>query len=260
MKDIAVIGDFDVLENHFKIYGTKDEPLFLAKDIAGWLGLSNTTDMISRVDTDEVTKLNLGGLRGECNFLTEDGLYEVLMQSRKPIAKQFKKEVKRILKTIRKTGGFVSNEDAFVATYLPYADDATKEMFSQTLQIVRHQNEVIQQQKEEITYKEDVIIGLVDDIDLATKRQRITQIIRHGASKNYQERYSLLYAEFERKYHIDLKSRMKSCDIKPKIKNKMDYIDRGLKMIPQLYEICCKIFENDVENLKSEWDATIISV
>lgn len=79
MKDIAVIGDFDVLENHFKIYGTKDEPLFLAKDVARWLGLSNTTDMISRVDTDEVTKLNLGGLRGECNFLTEDGLYEVLM-------------------------------------------------------------------------------------------------------------------------------------------------------------------------------------
>ena len=34
--------------------------------------------------------------------LTEDGLYEVLMQSRKPIAKQFKKEVKTLLKNIRK--------------------------------------------------------------------------------------------------------------------------------------------------------------
>ena len=41
-------------------------------------------------------------------FLTEDGLYEVLMQSRKPIAKQFKKGVKNILKTIRKTGTYTA--------------------------------------------------------------------------------------------------------------------------------------------------------
>lgn len=40
-------------------------------------------------------------------FLTEDGLYEVLMQSRKPKAKEFKKEVKKILKSIRKTGGYI---------------------------------------------------------------------------------------------------------------------------------------------------------
>jgi hypothetical protein len=42
------------------------------------------------VDEDEVTKLNLGGLQGECNFLTENGVYEVLMQSRKPIDKNEK--------------------------------------------------------------------------------------------------------------------------------------------------------------------------
>ena len=60
--------------------------------------------MVSRVDNDEVTKLNLGSLEGETWFLTEDGLYEVLMQSRKPQAKQFKKGVKEILKSIRRTG------------------------------------------------------------------------------------------------------------------------------------------------------------
>lgn len=42
-------------------------------------------------------------------FLTEDGLYEVLMQSRKPIAKAFKREVKQILKTIRKHGGYLTS-------------------------------------------------------------------------------------------------------------------------------------------------------
>ena len=52
-----------------------------------------------------------GGVREntEMWFLTEDGLYEVLMQSRKPIAKAFKKEVKKILKEIRLTGGYIGN-------------------------------------------------------------------------------------------------------------------------------------------------------
>ena len=44
-------------------------------------------------------------------FLTEDGLYEVLMQSRKPKAKEFKKEVKKILKSIRKTGRYVVGQN-----------------------------------------------------------------------------------------------------------------------------------------------------
>lgn len=86
------------------MYGTAELPLFKAKDVAKWLELTNVSDMVSRVDNDEVTKLNLGSLEGETWFLTEDGLYEVLMQSRKPQAKQFKKGVKEILKSIRRTG------------------------------------------------------------------------------------------------------------------------------------------------------------
>lgn len=112
--------------------------------------------------------------------------------------------------------------------------------------------------EKEVIHKEDVIVGLVEDIDLATKRQRITQIIRHN-SVNYRERYSVLYKEFELKFHCDISRRMENEEvmesIRPKIKNKMDYIDRVMHMIPQLYEIACKIFEGDVEELKKEWDA-----
>lgn len=66
--------------------------------------------MIQRVDEDEVTKLNLGGQRGETWMLTENGVYEVLMQSRKPIAKQFKKGVKKILHEIRVKGGYIATK------------------------------------------------------------------------------------------------------------------------------------------------------
>lgn len=110
---------------------------------------------------------------------------------------------------------------------------------------------------EEIEHKENVIVGLVDDIDLCTKRQRINQIIRYGAKGRYVERWNLLYSEFEKKYHVDIKRRISSCDIKPKIKNKMDYIDRVMNMISQLYELSCKLFENEVEKLKEEWIETI---
>ena len=59
--------------------------------------------MVSRVDEDEKLKclLSTSGQRREMWFLTEDGLYEVLMQSRKPIAKAFKKEVKQNIKSHR---------------------------------------------------------------------------------------------------------------------------------------------------------------
>ena len=120
----------------------------------------------------------------------------------------------------------------------------------------------------EINHKEDVIVGLVEDIDLATKRQRIKQIINHNANGKFSERYGLLYKEFQDKYHIDIKRRMNNLEPKSIITNKegkdvkvtnkiktnqMEYIDKILCMTPQLYEIACKVFENDVEELMKEW-------
>lgn len=75
----------------------------MAKDVAEWIDYSKRSDgsyqvgqMLKSVDEDEKisTVNNFNGK--EMWFLTEDGLYKVLMQSRKPIAKAFKKEVKKI--------------------------------------------------------------------------------------------------------------------------------------------------------------------
>lgn len=100
---LAIVDQRELLGKHFRIYGTKENPLFLAKDVAEWIEHSHTTNMIKTVDEEEklnVTIFHAGQNREMC-FLTENGLYEVLMQSRKPIAKVFKKEVKKILKQIR---------------------------------------------------------------------------------------------------------------------------------------------------------------
>lgn len=259
---LKIQNRIEVFENpifgQIRMVMVDDEPMFCLIDVCRALEIKNATDVAKRLDEDELTRLNLGGRAGESNFITESGLYAVIVRSDKPNARKFRKWVTSdVLPTIRKTGGYVNNDELFISTYLPYADENTKLIFSQTLKTVREQNETIKRQKKEIIHKEDVIIGLVDDIDLATKRQRITQIVRFGADGKYQERYSLLYGEFERKYHCNLKSRMEGCTLKPKVRNKMDYIDREMGMIPQLYEIACKLFENDVEKLKSEWKSVV---
>lgn len=65
------------------IYGTKENPLFLAKDVAEWIGASSNHvgQMLSKVDEDErvISPLHYSGQVREMWFLTEDGLYEVLM-------------------------------------------------------------------------------------------------------------------------------------------------------------------------------------
>ena len=101
-KEIKVIDEREVLGKHFRVYGDIENPLFLAKDVAEWIEHSNPRMMLQKIDEDEKVVNNVYTLGGnqEAWFLNEDGLYEVLMQSRKPIAKQFKKEVKKILKQI----------------------------------------------------------------------------------------------------------------------------------------------------------------
>lgn len=238
------------------------EIYFVGKDVAEALGYERGAkaiqDHVSEEDKDVIPIQDSIGRMQNTPIINESGLYALIFGSKLESAKKFKHWItSEVLPTIRKTGGYVNNDELFINTYFPFVDESTKMLFSQTLKTVREQNELIQKQQKEIMHKEDVIIGLVEDIDLATKRQRITQIVRHCAKKNYQERYRLLYDEFSRKYHCDLKYRIENDILKPKAKNTMDYIDRGMNMIPQLYEIACKLFENDVEALKAEWESVV---
>ena len=110
MTEMRIIDERVVFEKNFRIYGDFENPLFLAKDVAIWIeyDLSSINKMLNSVDEDEKVRKNvptLGGIQ-EMWFVTEDGLYEILMQSRKPVAKEWKKKVKEILKEIRKTGSY----------------------------------------------------------------------------------------------------------------------------------------------------------
>lgn len=84
-----------------------DEPMFCLIDICKALEIKNATDVAKRLDEDELTRLNLGSRAGETNFITESGLYAVILRSDKPNAKKFRKWVtSEVLPSIRKTGGY----------------------------------------------------------------------------------------------------------------------------------------------------------
>ena len=95
MNELTVINEQKVLGKDFKVYGTFEEPLFLAKDVAEWIEHSDVSKMVQSIDEDEklTRTMFVSGQNREVWLLTENGLYEVLFQSRKPIAKEFKKQV-----------------------------------------------------------------------------------------------------------------------------------------------------------------------
>ena len=231
------------------------KPYFCASDIAKALGYKKPNDAISqhcRATVKHSTPIS--GKMQEINFIPEGDIYRLIVKSKLPSAEKFETWVfDEVLPTIRKTGGYVNNDETFINTYLPFADDTTKTMFRATLQTVRNQNEIIEKQKQEIEHKEDVIIGLVDEITLAEKRQILNRVVRYGHA-NYRDRWSLLYREFENKYHINISHRFDTYNEshKPKCKSKVEYIDKVMNKIPELYEIAAKLFENDVKSLVDE--------
>lgn len=91
---------------------TSGEAWFVAVDICAAIGLSNTTVVMHRVDADERSKFNLSP-RGDAWWVNEAGFCSLVLSSRKPEAKSFKRWVTHeVLPSIRKHGGYLTPEKA----------------------------------------------------------------------------------------------------------------------------------------------------
>lgn len=165
-KLVKMISRSTLLGREIDVYGTTEEPLFKAKDVAEWIEHSNPRMMLESIDDDEkgLRIVYTPGGNQEMWFLTEDGLYEILMLSRKPVAKQFKKGVKEILKKIRKTGSYSSQ---------------VPQTFAQALMLAAKQQEKIEQQQKlliEQAPKAEYFDNLVDRNLLTSFRDTAKQI------------------------------------------------------------------------------------
>lgn len=182
-------------------------PCFVAADICRALDIGNPTDALRRLDDDEKALVSIEGIsngNNKANIVNESGLYSLVLGSRKPEAKQFKRWITHeVIPTIRKTGGYVNNDDLFVNTYLPNADDTTKALFRSTLETIRAQNAKLEEYKPKAIFadavsasKTSILVGelakILQQNGVAIGQNRLFAWLRNnGYLCCYGERYNM---------------------------------------------------------------------
>lgn len=112
---------------------------------------------------------------GKDDFIPENVFYRLAMKAKNETAEKFQVLVAdEIIPSIRRTGGYVANDELFIQTYLPFADENTKTLFRTTLHTISEQNKLIQQQQNKIEQDKPLVefaehvSQSVDNIDMAT--------------------------------------------------------------------------------------------
>lgn len=189
---INVLKQTELLGHQFSVYGTAEEPLFLAKEVASIIGHTNPSKMLDMVDEDERVKIfgviELTNGYKPCEsatynganylFVTESGLYELLMQSRTEQAKMFKSGVKEILKTIRKTGGYIATTE----------EDSPEEIMAKALLVaqttIRKKEERMRQLEAETEQQRETIE--LQDTEIKKAAPKVNYYDNHLQSVNTQ--------------------------------------------------------------------------
>lgn len=137
-KELEIINRTEILGRELKVYGDTDNPLFLAKDIAEWIEHSDVSMMVKNLEVGEeklIQTMLVSGQNREVTLLTENGVYEVLMTSRKPIAKDFRKGFKEFLKAWRKNE--VKVVDSRATNLTPYKNGGSHWLPSEDIELER---------------------------------------------------------------------------------------------------------------------------
>ena len=117
MSNIEIFKDSRFGE--VRIAGTSEEPLFCLADVCKALDLQNPSQVKARLDDDDVQLIDLQTLNPNeviignsiANFVTESGLYDVLMRSESSKAKPFRRWItKEVLPSIRKNGMYATED------------------------------------------------------------------------------------------------------------------------------------------------------
>lgn len=211
LKVVEVIGTMQIINKNINIdfYGDYVIPYFLASDVALWLGVQNVSQMLKQAELTEdqkaiFLKYTLGGEQKSL-FINEDGLYDVLISSRKSIAKLLRKDIKSYLKQIRLTGGVVQEgrEEEFVNNnFSSFSEDTKKSMVNDLIK----SNEEYKKKIEELTPQakayQDLMTaqGYLQFIDVAAMveigRTKLLEFLRDKKVLTKQSYYNVPYGRF----------------------------------------------------------------
>jgi prophage antirepressor-like protein len=109
LKKDNALQVFEFKGKQVRMFMVNDEPQWVLKDVCDVLDVGNSRDVAARLDDDEkgVDIIDTLGGKQETTIVNEPGLYNVILLSRKPEAKEFKRLVTHeILPSIRRTGGY----------------------------------------------------------------------------------------------------------------------------------------------------------
>lgn len=211
------------------------EPWFVGKDVAAALGYADTAKAIrAHVDAEDkqIIKVDeMATLDVKSNFgmtiINESGLYSLIFGSKLEKAKRFKHWVtSEVLPALRKTGSYtisqgqngqskpMSREYLLATAFL----ESQKVIEENTREIARLSVKC-NNLNDQVSQDQEVIDAMTKDVTPAEKRAVLNRLMtyKHGAVAG--SRWSILYREFEEKYHFNLDIRMKNYNKNPDNKN-----------------------------------------
>ena len=119
--------------------------VFCGSDVAKALGYRSPKDAISAHCKGAIKhRLPTSGGTQEMKFISEGDVYRLVAHSRLPSAAKFELWIfDEVLPTIRRTGGYVANEDMFIENYLPFLDEPYRNLFRLQMVFIDKLNERI---------------------------------------------------------------------------------------------------------------------
>ena len=236
------------------------EPWFVGKDVATALGYTNSRDAIAThvfADDKGVESIDTLGGRQKMTIINESGLYALVFGSRLKIAKEFKHWVtSEVLPSIRKNGAYIRNQENMTpAEIVARGLIAAQKIIEEREKEIVHLNDRCGRLTQTIAEKQDVINAISRNVPAPTKRMMLNRVMRRRSPELSQSRWSYLYARFEEIYHKNVKIRMKNYNAEPghrKCTSILDFIDKVLNMLDELYDLAVKLFESDFTQLMQE--------
>ena len=236
------------------------EPWFVGKDVAEALGYSNARKaVLVHVDAEDkgVTKWDTPGGTQQMTIINESGLYSLILSSKLPSAKEFKHWVtSEVLPSIRKNGAYIRNQENMTpAEIVARGLIAAQKIIEEREKEIVHLNNRCGRLTQTIAEKQDVINAISRNVPAPTKRMMLNRVMRRRSPELAQSRWSYLYARFDEIYHKNVKIRMKNYNAEPghrKCYSILDFIEKVLNMLDELYDLAVKLFESDFTQLMQE--------
>ncbi len=241
-------------DQEVRIVDDNGDPWFVAKDVGKVLGLKRpaVTRIVNKIKDEHKGFISIDTVGGaqKTVIISEQGIYKMILQSRKPKAEKFQDWITEdILPSIRKTGGYhysskltsteILLEENIRAGNLLRALVEQERLARAHAETLRKHGESIEDHEERLESIESVsnenikVFKFVERSQEApiekSVRSKINELVRAfclATNTSYKDVWNKIYTEFKYRYRTDLKARSRKSGLKPiAIAEDLDMLD-----------------------------------